>query len=127
LFNGILQTVDVSYEGKPTQVVWRCSAIDDIARLNRRRPFGTWTDVSATTIAQELFALFAPGFTVVHVEAGLPLVSITFDGTEDLSTALARLAAAFGGYYYVADLDLHLFTAEVTDAPDAIMDGAPPE
>jgi hypothetical protein len=125
LFNGTIQSVDMSYEGRPTQLAWPCSAIDDIARLNRKRPFGTWTDVSATTIAQELVAGFAPGFTTTHVQAGLPTVSITFDGTEDLSACLARVAKAIGGYYYVEDLDLHLFTEEATDTPDPLEPGYP--
>lgn len=125
LFNGTLQANDLTYLGKPlaTQLVWPCSAIDDIARLNQRRPFGTWVNISVTTIAQSVIASYAPGFTSVHVQASLPTVSIVFDGTDDFSACLGRLATAIGGYFYVEDLDLHLFQTEATDAPDPIQVG----
>jgi hypothetical protein len=61
LFNGALQTVDETYEGLPAQLVYPCTGIDDTARANRRRPFGKWLNVSATTIANYLVATFAPG------------------------------------------------------------------
>lgn len=120
LFNGTLQTTDLTYEGRATQTAFPCAAIDDIARLNQRRPFGTWTNVSVTTIAQYIIATFAPGFTSTHVAASLPTVSITFDGTEEFSACLGRLATAIGGYFYVEDLDLHLFQTEATDPPDTL-------
>lgn len=124
LFNGTLQTVALGYEGFPIQLVYRCTAIDDLARLNRRLPFGTWTNASATTIAQSLIADFAPGFSDTGVEAGLPLVSVNFDGSEGFSGCLRQLAKLIGGYFYVEDLDLHLFQTEATDLPDDL-DGTP--
>jgi hypothetical protein len=124
-FNGMLQTVDLSYEGKPTQTAWSCTAIDDMARLNERRPFGTWTNVSVTTIAQYLIATFAPGFTSTHVAAALPAVTITFDGTEAFSACLGRLATAIGGYFFVEDLDLWLFTTDPSGDPPDPLDSTP--
>jgi hypothetical protein len=91
-----------------------------MARLNRKRPFGTYAAVSATTIARDLIARFAPGFTGVHVEAALPAVSVTFDGSDTLSGAFAKLAGLIGGYSYVEDLDVHLFLTEATSTPDDI-------
>jgi hypothetical protein len=120
LFDGALQTVDLTYEGLPDQQRYPCTAIDESAQANRRRPFGTWTDVSASTVAAELIATFAPAFTTAHVQAGLPLVTIVLDGSEGLSGALRQLANLIGGYFYVEDNDLHFFTTEATDAPDAI-------
>jgi len=117
LFTGTLQSVDVTYEGKPSQVAWRCTAIDDTARLNRLRPFGTFVNVSATTVAQTIIASFAPGFTATHVQAALPAISIIFDGSESFSTCLARIKTLIGGYTYTDDLDVHLFLTEATDAP----------
>jgi hypothetical protein len=117
LFNGTIQTADQTYEGKPTHLVYACLATDDTARLNYRRPFGIWTNVSATTVAQELIASFAPGFTATHVEAGLPAITVVFDGSEGFSSALRQIAKLIGGYFYVEDLDLHLFLTEATDAP----------
>lgn len=118
LFHGTFQTVDLSYEGRPSQLAWTCQAVDDGTRANRKRPFGTWTNVSATTIAQYLIATFAPGFTAAGVQAGLPAISITFDGSDTLTSALTRITTLIGGYFYFDDLDLHLFLTEATDAPD---------
>jgi hypothetical protein len=118
LFDGALQEVTTSYQGQPTQLVYPCSASDDLARLNRRRPFGTWLNISATTVAQELVTTFAPDFSASGIQASLPLVSINLDGTEGFSGALAQLANAIGGYFYVEDAVLHLFQTETSDAPD---------
>jgi hypothetical protein len=120
LFNGTLQTTDLTYQGKPAQTVWPVSAIDDLARLNQKRPFGVWYGTAADAIAGYLIAAFAPGFTATHVQSGLPLIAITFDGTEPFSSCLSRIATLVGGAYYVEDLDLHLFQTETSDAPDAI-------
>lgn len=122
LFEGTMQMVETSYEGRQSQIVYRCSAIDDIARLNRRIPYGTWTNVSATTIAQDLIATFAPDFTSNHVQSSLPTVSVAFDGSDTFSACLAKLATLIGGYFYVESLDLHLFQMEATDSPDDIDD-----
>lgn len=120
LFHGTLETVDKSYEGKPTQTVWRCTAIDDIERLNRLRPFGEFTNVSATTVAQALVTNFAPGFTANGVQASLPVVTITFDGQDTFIKCLARLATLIGGYCNVEDLDVALFQTASGTPPDPI-------
>jgi hypothetical protein len=120
LFNGTFQTVALTYEGLPGQTAWACSAIDDIARLNRRIPFGTWTLTSATQIAQSLIASYAPGFNAAAVQAGLAAISINLDGSEGFSSALRQIVQLIGGYYYVEDLGLHLFLTEMTDTPDPL-------
>jgi len=120
LFNGTLQAIDQTYEGKAHASVWSCTAIDDTAQLNRRKPFGTWTNVSATTVITEAMAASAPSFTTTHVQAGLPPISIIADGSEDMSGFLARIDTMIGGYHYVEDSDLHQFQVEATDTPDAL-------
>ena len=72
LFGGELQTVDRTYKGQPGTVLHPCTAIDDTAAANRRRPLGLWTNTSATTIAQWLISTYAPGFSSAGVELGLP-------------------------------------------------------
>jgi hypothetical protein len=125
LFNGVIQQDDLTYEGRPTQLAYPSRAVDDTITLVRRRPFGTWVNTSATTIALSIIATYAPGFTATHVQAGLPLVSIIFDGTDDFAVALKRLATAVGGYWYVEDNDVHLFTVESLEVPDPIQLGYP--
>ena len=119
LFNGALQSVDLGYVGYAEDVpvpAYPVTAIDDLADLNRRRPFGSWVVVSATTIAQEIIAAFAPGFSDAGIELGLPLVSVDFDGTEGFSGCLAQLAKAVGGVFKVEDLVVYLFTEEAGPA-----------
>lgn len=125
LFAGTLQTVDQTYEGRPVNGAWPCRGIDYTARLNYRRPFGTWVDVSATTVATELVTTFAPTFTTTFIEASLPDITITCDGSEDLIGALGRIAVLIGGYTKVEDLDVYLFLEDTTDPPDPIVPTSP--
>ena len=120
LFAGVIQTVDQSFEGLPQHVAWRVTAIDDTAAANARRPFGTWVDTSATTIAQTLTAQFAPAFSSAGIAPDLPAVSITFDGTDTLIAALARLANAIGGYTKIEDGTVYLFHVDPGAVPDPI-------
>jgi len=124
LFAGVLQTTDLTYEGLPAQLAYPCSAIDDTPGANRRRPFGTWVNVSATTVVTEFMTTFAPGISLARVQAGLPTISIELDGSEGISGALKQVADLIGGYFYFEDNILHLFQTETSDAPDAI-DGTP--
>jgi hypothetical protein len=120
LFTGAVQTVDQSYESRPDLVAWQVTAIDDTGEANARRPFGTWVDTSASTIAQALTATYAPGFSSAGVAAGLPAVSIVFDGADTFIACLARLASAVGGYCKIEDHVVHLFTADTSDPPAPI-------
>ena len=120
LFAGQLQTTDLSYEGWVSgdpRPVYPCSAIDDTARFNRRRPFGSWVATSATTVAGELAGTFAPSFFAI-IEAGLPLITISFDGSGTLSEAIAAIATRVGGYSKVDDGYVFLFLTDTADPPD---------
>lgn len=126
LFSGSVQTVDLSYEGgRPSLGAWPATAIDDTARANRRRPFGTWTTTSATTVALAIAAIYAPDFDTA-VEAGLPEVTVTFDGRETFIACLVRLANLIGGYAKVEDNTLYLFSEDLEDAPDPVDVDHPP-
>jgi hypothetical protein len=120
LFSGSLQTVDLSYQGTPEQIAYPCSAIDDGARANRRRPFGTWVQISATTIAQYLAGV--AGLSASGVQAALPLVSVILDGTDEMNGALQQLATLIGGYFKWDDGVLYLFQSDASAPPDAIDD-----
>jgi len=109
LFAGTLQLDAETFEGRPHQLAYPCRAVDDTGRINKRRPFGTFTTVSATTVAQTLVAQFAPGFSAAGIAAALPLVTITFDGSLPFMGALARLAKLIGGYCNVDDGVVYLF------------------
>jgi hypothetical protein len=124
LFAGPLQTVGLTYEGRGPDghTIYPCQAIDDTPLANRKLPYGAWTNVSATTIAQYLVGNFCPAdFSAAAVQANLPPVSVNFDSTEGLDGCLRQLAKLIGGYFYWEDRVLHLFTdAEPGDTPDPI-------
>jgi len=123
LFGGELQTVEKTYKGRPSTVLHPVTAIDDTARANRKRPLRPYVNVSATTIAQELIAVYAPGFSSAGVEAGLPLVSINFDGSEGgMKGCLTALAKIIGGYWYFENKTLYLFVTPPGNPPDPIDD-----
>jgi hypothetical protein len=123
LFGGELQTVEKTYKGRPSTVLHPVTAIDDTARANRKRPLRPYVNVSATTIAQELIATYAPGFSSAGVEAGLPAVSINFDGSEGgMKGCLTALAKLVGGYWYFENKTLYLFITPPGTPPDPIDD-----
>jgi len=120
LFSGTLQTAAVSYIGRPVTVAWACGAIDDTALANRRRPFGAWTAISATTLAIYLVQTYAPDLSTAGIEAGLPTVDVILDGAEGMSGAFSQLANLIGGYFKFEDGVAYLFTALSTDPCDPI-------
>jgi hypothetical protein len=111
LFGGVVQSVEMVYEGLTTQLAYRVHCVDYTWLANRKRPFGTYTNVSVSTIVKDLIAKFAPDFTTAHVQTNLAKVSATFDGSKDLATCLSDLATAIGGghWYFDYDMDLHFF------------------
>jgi hypothetical protein len=120
LFSGTVQTIALSYVGRPSTVVWDCAAIDDTALANRRRPFGAWTATSATTIAIALVQTYAPDLSPAGIEAGLPPVDVILDGTEGMSGAFQQLAKLVGGYFKFEDGVVYLFTEFLENPVDPI-------
>jgi hypothetical protein len=125
LFAGTLQTIDQRYDLRPPQRAWDLTAIDDTARANAKRPFGTWVETSATAIAQAITAEFTT-LSPAGIALGLPAVSITFDGSDTIIAALVRLANQIGGYAKVEDDVIYLFLEDTTDPPDPLDAAHPP-
>jgi len=118
LFAGSIQAIDQSYESRPDLVAWYLSAIDDTPAGHR--PFASWFSQSATTIAQFMTLDYGPGFSTAGIQAGLPAVTIVFDGSETFIACLVRLANMIGGYCKIEDKVVYLFTTDPTDPPDPI-------
>lgn len=118
-FAGQVQAVEQAYEGQIDQLVWTITALDHTWALNRRRPFGTFTDVSASTVVATLMTRFAPtGFTATKIQAGLPNVTITLDGSLTFTEALSAVANLIGARYRLGyDQDLAFFLNDVSDPP----------
>ena len=121
LFTGTIQTAALTYDGKDHLLRWDCQATDDIPRFNKRIPFGSWTEVSASIIGRELLA-FAPGFTGLHIQDNLPAVSLSCTGSTSLSGAFAELATLIGGAFRIEDSDVFLYTSGVPTAIAEITD-----
>jgi hypothetical protein len=120
LFAGQLQTVDESFDARPAHPAWSCTAIDDTARANAKRPFGTYVEVSASLIAADITGQCAPSFVLSGITPGLPPVSIVFDGSDTFIAALSRLATSIGGYCKVEDATVYLFQVDTETTPDPI-------
>lgn len=110
LFSGIIMTADQEYEGQIDQLVWRVQASDFSYILNKYRPFGTYFNVSASDVVNDLMSKYAPSFNVSYVQTRLALISISFDGTKTMSEALDAIAAAIGGgRWHLQGRALHFF------------------
>jgi hypothetical protein len=126
IFGGTVITVDQVYlAGDRTIPSWSVSCVDYTYLMNRRVVVGSWTNLSATTVAQAIVTTFAPGFSTAGITASLPTITVAFNGVPVMA-ALAEIANLVGGY---ADVDygkvVKLFIADTTDPPSAISGGYP--
>ncbi len=98
LFSGEILDVAQTYDLDNSNSRWDAGIIDRSYRANRRRPFGTFTNDSASDVALAL-AAFAPDCTTtgIQVSPALPEISIVFDGSQPLMTCFQRVAAAVAG------------------------------
>jgi hypothetical protein len=127
IFGGVVQSVDSTFTLTTDHPSWIVRASDYGVLLNRRLVWGTYTNVSATSVAYDLLIRFSGGFGGVHVAVGLPAITLTLDGVN-LSAALTEIANLIGGYWYVDySKDVHLFVTETDPATDPHpLDGTPP-
>lgn len=120
LFAGTIERHDQTYAGRPSNVFWPSTAIDQTWRLTKYRPFGSWVTVSASDVVEDLIAQFAPGITTNHVQQTLAPVSIVCDGSQTLPDILTMIATRIGGGHWFVDYgdprtepatppDLHFF------------------
>jgi hypothetical protein len=129
LFSGIVQAQTREYASRPAITWWPAALVDQTFLANRRRPFGAFLNVSATTIAQTLLATFAPAFSAAGVQAGLPAVSITFDGSQPLVSCLTELAGLCGAWVkvdYARVVHLYIPPEASVPPPDPVDVAHPP-
>src|SRR5262245_32447914 len=131
LFGGQVQNSTRTYQSRPIDALttWPSALVDHTFAANKRRPFGHYVTVSATTIAQQLIATYAPGFSASYVQAGLPPVTVNFDGTSPLVSCLNQLATLCEGRCkvdYLRRVHLYLPPEPNVPAPDAITRTNPP-
>jgi hypothetical protein len=98
--------------------VYAVAAIDYTWGLNQRKVTARYTG-TATAIAQQLLAQWAPGYSSAAVQANLPVVDdgITFTH-QDLTDCLTQLAKRVGASWFIDyQKVLHLFLVD-TSATD---------
>ncbi len=124
LWAGTVQSYQQIYEGQIDQLAWDTRAVDFTWLANKKRPIGSWFQVSASQIVIELVGQCCPGFTVTHVQTSLSKVTVILDGSKDLVTVLNEIAAAIGGGHWYVDFqqDFHFFHI----VPASIVSGLPP-
>jgi len=127
-FAGSVVTTALTYQLKPAQLKWDATLVDPTRPFNRLVPFETYVAVSATAVFLDLVATYAPGFTTVHVQAGLPAVTITFDGEKNLGEcfdAICELLSAPKAWKVDYDNDVHVsLVPEVDEVPDDLVDNS---
>jgi hypothetical protein len=102
LFAGVILTVEMTYEGLPTNnVIWNVHATDYVWLLNRLLPFGAWNNVDAGQVVLDLLSDFAQGFSNANVQLGLTPVTVVFDGAQNFAACLSQLANLCAGRWYV--------------------------
>lgn len=124
-FAGHVLTVNMSVQELHANRLYDVTCQDYTWKFNRRLVTKRWTNVSATTIAQEILSGFTSGFTGTNIVAVLPTVAEFECVLETPSSAFGRLAAEIGGNYYIdygnfdtgALPDVHFFITETMDAP----------
>jgi hypothetical protein len=99
LFAGtILRGTQLYVAAKPSNVLWQVEGIDYTWELNRRLVVAKYTNQSASAIAANLVATWAPAGFTTAIQAGLPVLDeISFTNTP-LMDAMAQLATRIGGY-----------------------------
>jgi hypothetical protein len=126
-FAGNILTVRQFYEGIAANVAYHVTAQDFTWKLNRRLVTKRWTNLSATTIAQEIVSGFTTGFTAANVVGGLAVLPEFECVLEAPALALSNLAAEIAGNWYPDYAqDVHLFLTEVTSPPEDISDALLP-
>lgn len=123
IFGGTIQSAQVVHE-EGSDWKYHCSLTDYIWELNRRRPFATFTGVEAGSIIATLILDYATSFNTTHVQAGMPTLTITFDGTQDLASCISAVMEKVEGWWYPDyERSIHAqITPSIVDPPDAVDD-----
>lgn len=121
VFAGTITSVSQIYEGKRANLAYDVGCQDYTVLLNRRMPLQNYAAVAADAIANNLVLAYGVGFSSDHVQPSLPVVSISFNGTNNLGYCLSQLATLIGASWFVDyTKDLHFSTSDSTDLPDTL-------
>jgi hypothetical protein len=121
LFAGEVVRSEQIYLLKPANPSWQINCRDYTFLINRRKVWKKYIDTSATTVATDVVQTCTTGFSTGGIVAGLPPITVQFDGVEVMA-ALAQIATLVGGYCDVSPTKVvNLFITPPTgSAPDPI-------
>jgi hypothetical protein len=122
IFSGVLLTVEATKKGDSDELFYLVTAGDYQYMFNRRRPIGGFHNVSATTVATTLITNYTNGFTSTGIQAGLPKVTIEFDGSKSMSQCFEDLALQINGSFRLNVRDVRLYVYDLDEAPDELND-----
>jgi hypothetical protein len=123
LFRGTIERVDKTHQSLEENKLWIVTCKGPTRLLNRRRPFANYVNQSGDIVVIDLITTFSTGFTVNGVESGLPIISIMFDGTRELTQCLTEIKQMLGATGFVDyEHDIKFFLTEPFEAlpPDDI-------
>jgi hypothetical protein len=120
MFKGSVSSFTDEYEEDPLNDVHAITGIDASWTFNKYRPFGKYTNQSLSNIVIDLVGRYATDFTTIHVQTGLPSISITFTGEETLDQAITRAVQVAGDCRWYKDYnqDVHVFHVVPPSLPD---------
>lgn len=129
LFGGTVVSVTQVCPEK-ADLKWHVTILDWVWQLNRKIPFGEFVDTPADEVITTIATTYAPGFDLSRVQAGMPSISITLDGSLNFAGAMDAIMKLAQGHWYAdvgsGDPDspapgLHAFTEpEVDEVPDEL-------
>lgn len=114
LFAGQIITVSQGYVVQGLfDVAYDVRAVDYTWLLNRRRVLKRYTNQSASSIAADIIATFASGFTSTNVAESLATVDEISFTNQEVTDALSQLAQRIGASWYVDyNRDVHFFITD---------------
>lgn len=127
LFAGEIQFNDQTYVDTFHSPLWPVSLVDRTFQINKRRPVGRFVTTSATFIGKWLVNTWTTGFTDTNIQANLPAISITFDGSQDVTTCLQAVATAINGRQRVDyGKNVWLYVTDTSTPIDPVDNDHPP-
>ncbi len=125
LFTGLVTGKKQRSEGAGKVPVWDCEATDLTCVLRRANPVGLFEDVSATLVILQIMAS-APGFSAAGVEPALDNVTVEFDGSTDLWSAITQVCGLVGAKAFLYQTTLYVFSESSSfDPPSDVTDDNP--
>lgn len=121
LFEGTVQSVTLTYQGRPSERLYQVRCIDALAQLARRLVFGVFSGTPYEILTGLIPTLFPDLDITGIVDLGGPAISVTSGGLT-LPEFLALLAKLAGnGRYYILDGKLYWESSsgEVEEVPFA--------